>query len=542
MSSACAGDLDRAVRAAAASDFEAVLSAFRALDPEALPDDDRFAWIVVLAQAMHLETAAALLASIRSDDLALRARAILEEAHGPEPGEDPDDPFEVEIERRPVDAERQRAVVEAFVRFFAGRRDIYAKAWFDEKRRRSGYHPVEQPLTETVARAHLEGRVTIGQYLLFPDCTCSFGVVDLDLSSNEMENLRTCEGEAVSPLRHEGLRGYARRLVEAGARLGIPLFAEDSGGKGAHAWVFLEPRRAARAVRALLAQVVAAAGPIPPGVAVEIFPKQDKTGPKGLSSLVKLPLGRHPATLRPCAMLDDLGHPIEEPAAALARLRTAPIDAVDAVVGRRVVVLPAPELERAETVPALTPIESPRTLAEAMRAVEPGEPERQACDRMLAGCRVLQSLVTRAFEQHRLGADEARALLYTLGLVGPANRMIEQVFAAGRVSTKELDRVRRGLPSPAGCAKLERVAPGPCACFAGRKPLPYATPALFAVGEVRPAEPRWKPFAQFLDADERVVADPLETIGAALERIEARLEKLEGTGTGAGTATGAEGR
>jgi hypothetical protein len=267
-------------------------------------------------------------------------------------------------------------------------------------------------------------------------------------------------------------------------------------------------------------------------VRIELFPKQDKLGPRGLCSLVKLPFGRHPATLRRCRMLDDDGKPIDDPAVALSRLVPAAVDATDAVIGRRLVVLPAPELIAPETVPALTEVASPRSLAEAMRAIEDGDAHKAACERMTSGCRVLQAIVTKAYEQHKLTADEARAIVYTLGLVGSSAQGAREVIAAGRASTLELDRVTRGLPSPAGCAKLRLLAESRCDCFSGTKPVPYATPALFAIGQVEPSEPRWKPFAEWLGSSERVVADPMETIGAALERIECRIEKLEKRGGG----------
>src|SRR5439155_13903136 len=120
-------------------------------------------------------------------------------------------------------------------------------------------------------------------------------------------------------------------------------------------------------------------------------------------SLVKLPLGLHQATLRRCALLDDRLQPIAGAAEALVRIAAAPSDAVDAVLGRRVLPLPAPQLDPAGPVP-LPPGGSARSLAEALRAIEPGREERDACERILAGCGILAALVKKAFEEHRLSS------------------------------------------------------------------------------------------------------------------------------------------
>ncbi|MEI7895050.1 MAG: hypothetical protein WCI05_18285, partial [Myxococcales bacterium] len=142
---------------------------------------------------------------------------------------------------------------------------------------------------------------------------------------------------------------------------------------------------------------------------------------------------------------------------------------------------------------------------------------------------VLQAIVRRAYDTQTLDGEAARAVIYSLGLVGPGPNLADETLVAARFSKKELDRVRRGLPSPVGCARLRRIEPSArCSCFPGDKVLPYATPALFAVGQVAPAEPRWKPFAPFLERDQDLVQNPFEQVGETLARIESRLQALEG--------------
>ncbi len=151
-----------------------------------------------------------------------------------------------------------------FLNLFGGRRDIYARQWHDARRRRSGYRPVREPLTERVASEHLGGRITLGQYLLWPDGTVSYGVLDLDLAPSALAELHATRGDAVSPLAHGALRDYLMRLLAAGRSLGISLQPAESGRRGAHLWLLLGGhRRPARTVRDALSQIVRLAGSPP---------------------------------------------------------------------------------------------------------------------------------------------------------------------------------------------------------------------------------------------------------------------------------------
>ncbi|HOT12774.1 MAG TPA: hypothetical protein PK710_23545, partial [Polyangiaceae bacterium] len=455
--------LNQAKSALSVGDVQQVLDLFCRI---VATESDLFPWILLLIEAGHLHVASEHADKLRFDEQA-RIRELLQEESGDWEGQgDPGDAYGIDDEVLRPRAEVQEELISLFLRFYGGRRDIYAKAWYDERRKRAGYHPVQQPLTESVVRAHLQGSMTIGQYLLYPDGACAYGVIDLDVSASVLQTLRVARGEEASALMHPPLGRYVLTLLDAGERLGLPLFAEDSGGRGVHLWLHMEPRRAASAVRAMLSQVIVAAGPIPPEVGVEVFPKQDRLGPRGLSSLVKLPLGVHPATLRRCALLDRKLKVYSSALEGLRALRLVPMDAVDAVVGRRVVPLPAPEITPVRAVPRLDTRPTPRSLAETLRQIEVGVPEKEAVDAVLRGCPVLAGLTKKAFENHSLLADEARALLYTIGLISPGPGVIDEVLASAKIPRRELDRLRRGLPNPAGCKKLSRLAPeGTCSCF-----------------------------------------------------------------------------
>lgn len=516
---------ERAARALIEGDTGAVVRLF----DEAAPSDDAeyAAWCVLLLQAGESELARALVPRITDTEQRARIEGVLAPEHvaprsDADDEEDALDALELRRQSGPADAD----VVRAFLRWFGGRTDLYAVQWHDEKRRRGGYRPVREPFTLDVARAHLAGRKTVGQYLLWPDDTVSFAVLDLDLSASARAELEAAYGSD-GALRHRALRTYAERLVASGERLGLPLFPEDSGSRGAHLWLFLSPRRPARAARALLGRIVETAGAPPADVAVEIFPKQDKPGRRGLSSLVKLPLGLHQATLRRCMLLDESLEPIADVRAALARLRSADRARIDAILGRRIVALPL-ATAASEPAPALPKQESPRSLARALREIGGGREARLAAERMIEGCGVLRALVDRAYGPERLTPDQARALIYSVGLVGESPELAIEILAAAQMPMQELHRVRHGLPSPVGCRRLVALQCGTCeSCPRGPSAQPYPTPAYLAVGTVEPAPPRAAPFARWLEPADHLAPDALETLAEKIDHLERRVRRLD---------------
>lgn len=411
---------------------------------------------------------------------------------------------------------------EQMLAWFGGRRDLYAQQWYDEARRRGGYRPVERPLTTKVARAHLGGRDTIGQYVLYPDDTVSFGAFDLDIEPNVLASWMATSGAPASEL--PVLRQYAMAIVRAGATLGAPLFAEDSGGKGLHLWAFFRPRISARNARHLLLALLRGAGPQPPEVRVEVFPKQESAGPRGLSSLIKLPFGIHRQTGRRCHMLDHDLRPIEDAGTALSRIVVVPPEALSAILAGKLALLPSPELESREALAGPERARAPTaTLAERLRAIQPTE-EPQLAERVTSACEALRSLVHRAYTDRKLAPDEARAIAYTLGLLGTEPSTARGAFATAQVSSKELERLQRGLPPPMGCTKVRTIAKVSACAGCLKDVLPYPSPVLHALSGGTMRSERAPAYLEGLE--EALAEDPFETIGASLRRIESKVDRI----------------
>ncbi len=481
----------------------------------------------LLAALLGLELPPALLvraslaANLAGDDaLAARFAPPLEPADAQAPDtrtdDGEDDPFDADVQSAGAPPAEQE--VEAFLRFFGGRRDLFAEQ-YRHKSGRTIYRPIREPLRQSVVSAHLEGTRTIGQYLLYPDGTCSFGVIDVDVSADAVARMEATSPES-RPVDYPPIAAYAKALRAAAARLGLELALFDSGGRGVHGWLFLEPRRPARAVRALLDVIVESSGRLPDAATVELFPKQASPGPKGLSSLVKLPLGVHRRTLRRCTLLDADLRAVEGAGESLARLKPCDPSVVEAVLGRRLVPLPSPEVAPAQPIPAALPgSQDLHDLGEALRSL-PADRQPAAERAVLEGCALLRDLLERVWADRSVSADGARAIAYTLGGLGLTGGLAEESLAAGKANPRTLEVARKGRPAPMGCRKLRLLlpdhAPRCAGCALPADSQPYPTPALFGL-QARP-EP-----SQCGGDVPRLFEDPLTTIGAALHRIESAL-------------------
>jgi len=131
---------------------------------------------------------------------------------------------------------------------------------------------------------HLDGKHCMGLYVLNPNATCQFGVIDLDDK----------EGTA---LLEKAPMIVGSQLVDKAREYGLTLFLEKSGGgMGSHVWCLLTVPVRAKRMRELLTGLVRAAWFSPRKEVgfthlkdMEVFPKQGTIGPDGLGNLVALP-------------------------------------------------------------------------------------------------------------------------------------------------------------------------------------------------------------------------------------------------------------
>ncbi|MEM4727465.1 MAG: hypothetical protein QXD04_04350 [Candidatus Bathyarchaeia archaeon] len=175
----------------------------------------------------------------------------------------------------------------AIMRLLVNRVDTFAVQLAE-----GGYMRVQSPLTIEVLERHLSGELTVGAYLLDPQSNTKTLVFDVDPEwvHNPQDVALSIYGEACRRLHPDGV------ILEA-SRWPDPSY---------HIWVCFDPIPAS-AARWIGGRILEFSGS--PG-RVEVFPKQDRIGPDGVGSLVKLPLGLHRVAGKWSVILDQNLNPL----------------------------------------------------------------------------------------------------------------------------------------------------------------------------------------------------------------------------------------
>jgi hypothetical protein len=171
-----------------------------------------------------------------------------------------------------------------FRHLFAGRDDVHALRWENDRTRRTGWMPAVEggfrrgqtnrtylPLTDDVITAHLTGDIHAGLYPLMAGDTCRLLACDFDGSSALLDALS---------------------YTKAARAFDIPTALETSrSGSGAHVWIFFADAVAASTARrvgaGLIREAIAIRGELDLASYDRFFPAQDflrHRGRLGISS------------------------------------------------------------------------------------------------------------------------------------------------------------------------------------------------------------------------------------------------------------------
>jgi superfamily II DNA or RNA helicase len=191
--------------------------------------------------------------------------------------------------RVPVDGHSSpEAKVALFRSLFAGRDDVYAARWENERSGKSGWSPVVVggpanarrqdraylPLSDGIIEAHLTGRVHVGLYPLLLNDRCRLLACDFDGPTWPLD---------------------AGAYVDAAQAAGVPVALERSrSGEGAHVWMFFSGPVAASAPRRvgayLLREAMTVRAEIDLASYDRLFPAQDFMPKGSFGNLIALPL------------------------------------------------------------------------------------------------------------------------------------------------------------------------------------------------------------------------------------------------------------
>lgn len=356
-----------------------------------------------------------------------------------------------------------------FAEAFAGREGVHAAMW--QRGGEVGYSPVHAPLTAQRVADHLAGRLTLGAYVLRADSTVTWACFDLDLDREG--RARLAAGGDGAKAAWTTVRDAALHLAATLADHGLVPLVEASGFKGVHVWLLLEEPVPAAATRAWCGALLDHLGPPPAGVSIELFPKADEVGPKGLGNLVKLPLGRHLRSGRWSTFLDPRGAAVED---GLAWLRE-----------HRRNRLPRALPTHAEPFPGGTPADPdeavpPPIVPEARPFTEADLDACRELATLRVGCPVIRDLIEEALRERVLSRDGAVVLEHTLGHLPDGVRAYNYVLdhVPGAEHLPRMVTPHSG--SPSSCRRIRqrlgRWAHPRCQCDLVPRPGDYAHPLL----------------------------------------------------------------
>ncbi|MGQ9654482.1 MAG: CRISPR-associated primase-polymerase type A1 [Thermodesulfobacteriota bacterium] len=400
----------------------------------------------------------------------------------------PSDPDPSEIDRAFYQSRGRRKAVERFIELFQGRPGAYARQWFDPKEGKSGYFPVLEPMTPEVVEAHLQGKITIGQYLLDAKAMVHFAALDLDVGKEAIA--RVPVDAAYRQKLADSMRALMGRLSAVSSELGMPLLFERSGHKGVHGWCFFEGSVPAWAARAVLMAIREAVSRPPLGINVEVFPKQVELSKKGYGNLIKLPLGVHRVSGKRSVFLDEQGRPVPNSLDYLLEIKRIPADLVISLAQKlqaahKGQVLQMPEKTR--PVP-----EPPRTDSGFTTVGGPNRDARETYRLVLEKCAMMRYLVRKARDFRHLSFDERKVVLGVLGHLPGGERLVHHVISRCADYDPQITAhfISRMPAAPLGCRSIRRrlfyLEQTRCRCVFQLGGKAYSTPLL----HVSPRETR----------------------------------------------------
>jgi group II intron reverse transcriptase/maturase len=403
--------------------------------------------------------------------------------------------------------------VSLFSSLFQGRKDFFAYQWVDEKGRR-GFYPVNRSLSREELKNHLEGKKTLGLYLLDDEDCVSLAVIDIDI--NQKALLEYAKEEQESKKLHQLTHHDAIRIASVCDDLGILVLIEDSGYKGRHLWFFFATPIPAKLARLLLKFIAERAGKPSGGIHWEVFPNYDRLKGRGYGPLIKLPLGIHKRTNRRCLFLDRDGNPLPDQMMALSQVRQITQHKVEEIILTYGV--------KSRTAPRKKAVESPLVQS------------------VLSGCKVINYLVNKARETHYLNNSERVTLLYTFGHLGQGgedflHKVISNCINYDYEYTEK--KIRKMKSFPISCPKIrekhEDIALDlGCNCVFKVPPGGYPSPILHALSQPKTWPPQSLTAGSTAAREDNVIPDDINAklktyieLRKQLSGVEKSIKRIE---------------
>ena len=307
-----------------------------------------------------------------------------------------------------------------FTTLFASREGVYARQWVSPTGE-SGYTPIQEPLTVTVAENHILGNYTIGAYPVRLDNSVNYIAFDFDVAKFAVA--KAISSEKLWNAVMNKVHSAACKLVDVAAANEIPIYMEDSGFKGRHCWIFCERAAPAGVAKKFADLLVAQILPLPNEVTVEVFPKQTSVKRGGLGNLIKLPLGIHKRTGKRSLFIQPDGSPYEDQLNFLESVSKASRRTVYGLIQRISAGVSSPVVAEQNEVAEAPPFDigaEDRPSAPAHNYKHTYEPPYDIdsdaqFQQLMLKCSTLKAIVDKVNQTSMLSKEETLVLIHSLG-------------------------------------------------------------------------------------------------------------------------------
>jgi len=392
---------------------------------------------------------------------------------------------------------RSEDFLNRYLDLFSGREGVHAEQ-FNYKSGKYGYRPVYQGLDKELLRKHLAGDQTLGIYLVRQDNTARTMVIDLDVNKGFLQGYlsRSEERRRITGQ----LLQTAGNICQIADGIGLGLLLETSGYKGLHLWAFSDFSVPARHWRLLGRWLIEELRGMPAEIHAEVFPKQEVVAKDGLGNLVKLPLGVHLASGRRSLFLERNSYkpwPVQDD--AIAGFQPVTRSEFEEILGR-VTVAGVRQKSMAESAERNNEKADEIVVASAESRSDQGRelglqvkmrlPERFTLEieQVLAGCRPLCAIISKAIHEGDLPAEWRHVLVYIFSTMGEEGKVfVHQVL--NQLPDYDPDRVNAEIkavpPTTMSCGKVRKylgalVAQYGCSCQFRLPQGSYASPVAHA--------------------------------------------------------------
>ncbi len=354
------------------------------------------------------------------------------------------------------------------LRLFVGREDLFAQETLDQNKRRTVSNEL-RPLTESVIKEHLVGKITADTFIQRPNSTVHFIVIDVDVSKQVLLQVQKDSDEYIAYMQKAlDMASTVKNILK---QMGITGYIEYSGNRGYHVWIFMTewiPTRYANMLCEILEKKL---GQPDASLTVEYFPNRTRIKPGKYGQALKIPYGIHGKTGERSYFLDEQGTPMMKIDTLMDGIAKASLSEI-----KRIIATDSTEnvvTERKEVDKDISPF---------------GELEPTVSE-VLLKCNLLRYLCLKSVKTGYLNHFERLTVLYVFGHLGNVGKEFVHTVMRFTLNYKHdvTESFIRKMPEkPVSCVKLrdqykQLTAEFGCSCNFKRTRNCYPSPVLHAI-------------------------------------------------------------